>query len=194
MNGKRQIEIYYVLFPKKNNRLLMMLFDALDSLKGAVFAVFLIFTLIFRAVGVSGSSMEPTLQDKDWLAITSIAVDLHRGDIVVVTKPWERDIPIIKRVIALPGDTIDIDFDRGEVFINGELQNEPYIAEPTHLQYNANLPLTVLEGYLFVMGDNRNDSLDSRSSKVGLIENRYVLGRAFVRFYPNTQRLERLVK
>lgn len=191
MQQKRQIDIYYVIFPKKPGRFIGIVFDTLDSLKSAVVVVFLIFAFVFRAVGVSGTSMVPTLADQDWLAITAVSSNISRGDIVVVTKPWERDIPIIKRVIALPGDTINIDFEKGEVYLNGELQNEPYIAEPTHREYNANFPITVPDGYYFVMGDNRNDSLDSRSSKVGLIEDRYVLGKALFRFYPHPGRIDK---
>ncbi len=183
--NQRRIDTYYVIFPPKENIFFSIIFDAFDSIKGAVTVVFLIFALVFRAVGVSGDSMVPTLQDSDWLAIKSISTRFERGDIVVVTQPWERDIPIIKRVIAKEGDTIYIDFEKHEVFVNGELLNEPYIAEPTGVNYNAIFPLTVPEGRLFVMGDNRNSSLDSRSGKVGLIDERYVLGKAVYRISPN---------
>ena len=183
---QRQIDVYYVVFPKKPVRKLLPVFDLADSLKTSIIVVFLIFVFAFRVVGVSGTSMVPTLEDGDWLAITSITNGYRHGDIVVVTKPWEKNIPIIKRVIALPGDTLDIDFDSGAVYINGEIQDEPYIAEKTHLEYNAKLPMTIPEGYIFVMGDNRNNSLDSRSDKVGLIDEKFVLGKAFFRFYKDT--------
>jgi signal peptidase I len=134
--------------------------------------------------------MVPTLHDGDWLAISSVTPSLRHGDIVVITKPWERNIPIIKRVIAMPGDTLDIDFENGIVYLNGEILEEPYIAEKTNLEYNARLPMTIPEGYLFVMGDNRNNSLDSRSDQVGLINKKYVLGKAFFRFYKDTGFIE----
>jgi signal peptidase I len=89
-------------------------------------------------------------------------------------------------VIALPGDTLDIDFENGIVYLNGEIIDEPYISEKTSLEYNAKLPMKIPDGYVFVMGDNRNNSLDSRSDKVGLIDMKYVLGRAFFRFYRET--------
>lgn len=184
--NQRRIDTYYVIFPPKENIFFSIVFDAFDSIKGAVTVVFLVFALVFRAVGVSGDSMVPTLQDSDWLAIKSINTQFERGDIVVVTQPWERDIPIIKRVIAKEGDTIYIDLEKHEVFVNGELLDEPYIAEPTSVNYNAIFPLTVPEGHLFVMGDNRNSSLDSRSGKVGLIDERYVLGKAVYRISPNS--------
>lgn len=190
MTGKRQVDEYYVRFEKKPNKLISIIFDTLDSLKGAVTVVFIIFMLLFRAVGVEGSSMTPTLVDGDWVAVTSVTPHVNHGDIVVITQPWERDIPIIKRVIGVAGDTIDINFETGEVFINGELQQEDYILEPTLTNYNAAFPLTVPEGRIFVMGDNRNGSLDSRSSKVGLVDERYVLGRAAFRIWPNTKNLK----
>lgn len=191
---KRQIDVYYVLFPEKASKFHIGIFETVDSLKGAIIAVFIVFCLVFRAVGVSGTSMVPTLNDGDWLAITGITADLRHGDIVVVTQPWSRNIPIIKRVIGLPGDTIFIDFENGIVYRNGEMLSEPYIAEPTHKYYDIEFPLTVPEGKIFAMGDNRNDSLDSRSSQIGLIDERYVLGRAFFRFFEDTGFLSRADK
>ena len=191
---KRQIDVYYVLFPEKASKFHIGIFETVDSLKGAIIAVFIVFCLVFRAVGVSGTSMVPTLNDGDWLAITGITADLRHGDIVVVTQPWNRNIPIIKRVIGLPGDTIFIDFENGIVYRNGKMLSEPYIAEPTHKYYDVEFPLTVPEGKIFAMGDNRNDSLDSRSSQIGLIDERYVLGRAFFRFFEDTGFLSRADK
>ena len=183
-----------MLFPEKASKFHIGIFETVDSLKGAIIAVFIVFCLVFRAVGVSGTSMVPTLNDGDWLAITGITADLRHGDIVVVTQPWSRNIPIIKRVIGLPGDTIFIDFENGIVYRNGEMLSEPYIAEPTHKYYDVEFPLTVPEGKIFAMGDNRNDSLDSRSSQIGLIDERYVLGRAFFRFFEDTGFLSRADK
>ncbi|MBQ9850667.1 MAG: signal peptidase I [Clostridia bacterium] len=188
----RRIEEFWVEFSSAEeddagpaSRFHESLYDALDSLKGAVIAVFLVFALMFRVVGVEGDSMNPTLNSGDWLAVSGAETEFERGDIVVVTQPWVRNVPIIKRVIAVGGDTVDIDFYTHEVFVNGELLDEPYIAEPTELRYDVDFPLTVDEGKLFVMGDNRNDSVDSRSSAIGLIDERYVLGRALVRLLPS---------
>lgn len=188
----RRIEEFWVEFSSAEeddagpaSRFHESLYDALDSLKGAVIAVFLVFALMFRVVGVEGDSMNPTLNSGDWLAVSGAETEFERGDIVVVTQPWVRNVPIIKRVIAVGGDTVDIDFYTHEVFVNGELLDEPYIAEPTELRYDIDFPLTVDEGKLFVMGDNRNDSVDSRSSAIGLIDERYVLGRALVRLLPS---------
>ena len=160
------------------------LFDITDSIKGAVLVVFLIFAFLFRAVGVDGGSMKPTLQDKDWVAVAGGVTEFEYGDIVVINQPWRRNVPIIKRVIAFGGDTINIDFRKNEVYVNGVKLNEPYILEPTELSYDVQFPLTIEEGKLFVMGDNRNDSVDSRSSEIGLIDERYVLGKAIIRIFP----------
>ena len=96
----------------------------------------------------------------------------------------ERNVPIIKRIIAVGGDTVDIDFDKHEVYVNGELIDEPYIAQPTRLEYDVKFPITVEDGRVFVMGDNRNDSLDSRSSKIGTVDERYIFGKAIFRIVP----------
>lgn len=161
-----------------------VVYDVLDSFKGAVVAVFIVFSLVFRVVGVEGDSMNPTLDSGDWLAVSSVLTEFEAGDIVIVTQPWERNVPIIKRVIAVGGDTVDINFNTHEVKVNGVVLDEPYIAEPTELKYDVEFPLTVDEGKLFVMGDNRNDSVDSRSSVIGLIDERYVLGKALTRILP----------
>ena len=188
----RRIEEFWIEFnppaaeddEPKTSALLSLLYDTADSVKGAGIVVFLVFALMFRAIGVDGDSMWPTLVDGDWVAITGMTFNIERGDIVVVTQPWERNIPIIKRVIAVGGDTVNIDFDTHEVYVNGTKIDEPYISEPTSVSYDVEFPLTVDEGKLFVMGDNRNVSLDSRSSKIGLIDERYVFGKAIGRLYP----------
>ena len=182
--AERQINEYYVRFDKKPNIFFSTLFDTVDALTGAIVAVFLIFCFLFRAVGVSGTSMLPTLLDGDWVAITGITTDVEYGDIVVVTQPWERDIPIIKRVIATEGQTVYIDFENGNVYVDGKMLDEPYILEQTFTSFDMEFPLTVGEGEIFVMGDNRNGSTDSRSNLVGLIRKDYVLGKAIVRVSP----------
>lgn len=186
----RRIEEFWIEFnppvyeEEKPSGISTFIFDVVDSVKGAVIVVFLIFALFFKAVGVDGDSMFPTLRDGDWVAVSGMSVSIGRGDIVVVTQPWERNVPIIKRVIAVGGDTVDIDFENSEVFVNGIKLDEPYIAEPTAVNYDVEFPITVEEGKLFVMGDNRNVSLDSRSTKIGMIDERYVLGKALGRIHP----------
>lgn len=184
----RRVEEFWIEFnplEPKAPWIVSLMYDALESVKGAVIVVFLIFAFVFRAVGVDGDSMYPTLKDGEWVAVSGITAQVDRGDIIVSTQPWERNVPIVKRVIAVGGDTVYIDFDNNAVYVNGEKLNEPYIAELTRVRYDVEFPITVDEGKLFVMGDNRNVSLDSRSSKIGLIDERYVLGKVLFRIYPS---------
>lgn len=144
-------------------------------------AVLLLFMLFLRVVIVSGPSMLPTLHNGDSLILLSnvFYAKPKYGDIIVASKDSFKDgEPIIKRVIATEGQTVDIDFAAGIVYVDDNALNEPYINTPTNLQEGTTFPLTVSEGCIFVMGDNRNDSLDSRSIEIGQIDRREVLGRA----------------
>lgn len=161
-----------------------IVYEWLDSLIYAVILILLIFTFVFRVVGVSGSSMNPTLSNGDWLTVSAVPSEIETGDIVVVTQPNSLNEPLIKRVIAKGGDTVDIDFIEGIVTVNGIALYEPYIAEKTERMGDFVYPLTVPDGCLFVMGDNRNDSLDSRFRTIGFIDERYVLGVAQIRLFP----------
>lgn len=145
--------------------------------------IFMIFCFFFRVVQVSGGSMLQTLQDKDWLVISNVG-EIEFGDIVVATPPTYEGGPVIKRVIGTGGDEIYIDFERGEVLVNGKVLDEPYINTPTNVKYDVEFPVTVPEGCVFLMGDNRNGSLDSRSSQIGIVDEQYVLGRVIVRLLP----------
>lgn len=171
---------------KEKTTALSLFLDVLDSAKTAIIVVVFLFTFVFRAVGVDGGSMIPTLNDRDWLAISASTMfsGVNRGDIVVVTQPWERNVPIIKRVIAKGGDTVDINFFSGKVSVNGVELAEDYTNTPTNLKYDVDFPVVVPEGCVFVMGDNRNDSLDSRSSQIGFVREDYILGRVLFRMYP----------
>ena len=103
---------------------------------------------------------------------------------MIISHATRRDESIIKRVIAVGGDTVDIDFYKGTVSVNGQELDEPYVGTPTNLSYDMKFPLTVPAGKLFVLGDNRNDSIDSRSTDIGLINENKVLGKVIFRFYP----------
>lgn len=169
----------------KHPGLTLLVFDVVDSLKTSILIVLLLFTFVFRAVGVEGTSMVPTLNDGDWLAVTAVQIKpVRRGDIVVVTQPWDRNVPIIKRVIGVEGDLIYIDFQKGDVYVNKQKLDEKYIYQKTHLRYDVEFPVIVPEGCVFVMGDNRNDSLDSRSGKIGFINKNYILGKTIIRIHP----------
>lgn len=147
----------------------------------------LLFTFVARICLVDGASMNPGLQDQDRVIITSQPYRPAYGDVVVVDSYTPHGKPLVKRVIGMAGDTIDIDFTAGVVYRNGQALEEPYTAEPTYLKEDRDFPLTVPEGTLFVMGDNRNHSLDSRSQEVGCIDPRDVLGKVLFRIFPFTR-------
>ena len=143
--------------------------------------------LVFRVVVVSGPSMYDTLWDGDWLLLISNAFyqEPEFGDIVVVCQDSYNDgEPIVKRVIATEGQTVDIDFDAGVVYVDGIALQEDYTYTPTNMQEGVAFPLTVEEGCIFVLGDNRNRSKDSRSPEIGLVDKREVLGKAFLLMIP----------
>ena len=149
--------------------------------------VLVVFLLVFRLVVVSGFSMFQTLTDGDHLLLLSSTFyqNPKAGDIVVVSKQsFDNGSPIVKRVIATEGQTVDIDFEAGIVYVDGQPLYEPYTNTPTNLREGMEFPLTVEEGCIFVMGDNRNDSKDSRNPVIGQVDKREVLGKAFLLVLP----------
>mgnify|MGYP001510980934 CR=1 FL=1 len=163
------------------------LYEWAQALVCSVLAVVLLFTFVIRLIGVDGHSMVPTLQDGDRLLVLNAMLDneFEAGDIVIIRKESFKDgEPIVKRVIATEGQTVDIDFVSGAVYVDGELLEEDYINEPTYVEEGTEFPLTVPEGSIFVMGDNRNHSSDSRSSDLGTVDTRYVIGKAVFLLFP----------
>jgi len=162
------------------------LYEWVRALVSSVLAVVLIFTVVVRLIGVDGHSMVPTLQDGDRLAVAVgvLAGKYRAGDIVVLRKQSFLDEPIVKRVIALEGQTVDIDFSTGSVKVDGKVLNEPYINELTFRSDGTEFPLTVPEGSVFVMGDNRNHSNDSRDVRLGTVDTGYIIGKAVFLLYP----------
>ena len=157
-----------------------------EALISAALVLVLIFSFFFRIIQVDGRSMVPTLVNGDKLIVWGAGYTPQRGDVVIVDSYTSYGKPLVKRVIAKGGDTISIDYDSGVVMVNGEVLQEDYIAEPTYLGYDVTFPYTVPEGTVFVMGDNRNQSLDSRSTYVGCIDERDILGRVLLCFMPFT--------
>ncbi len=155
-----------------------------EAVVWAAAVLLVLFTFAVRIVHVDGDSMLPTLTDGERLLISSVPYTPRRGDIVVTDRYTGYGRVLVKRVIGCPGDTIDIDFDAGVVYRNGEPLEEPYTAAPTWLAEGTAFPLTVPEGCVFLMGDNRNDSLDSRSPEIGCIDARDVLGKVLLRLTP----------
>lgn len=153
--------------------------------------VTLFFVFVVRIVSVSGSSMYPTLVNRDYVGLLSNVFydddDIENGDIVVALAPGFDDEPIVKRVIATAGQTVDIDFNRGIVYVDGVALEEDYINDLTHTQFydrGVTLPLTVEPGHVFLMGDNRNKSSDSRLATIGQVDTRYILGKVVFLMLP----------
>jgi len=157
--------------------LLLVLLAALLLAGGSMFFV--------RASLVRGSSMEPTLLDGDCILVWMAGGQgPERGDLVAIRARDKEGKHLIKRVIAKGGDTVQIDFEGGLVFVNGQRLEEPYLAETTHLEGDVQFPVTVPPDHFFVLGDNRNHSQDSRSSTLGCVPLGDIEGRAFFRFAP----------
>ena len=161
----------------------------LHDLVYMIVGLMLVFLLLFRVIVVSGSSMYDTLIDGDYLLLLSnlFYQEPEYGDIIVVSKEsFDDGVPIIKRVIATEGQTVDIDFEAGIVYVDGEALQEDYTYTPTNVQEGMTFPLTLQDGCVFAMGDNRNGSLDSRCPDIGQIDRREILGKALFLFLPGT--------
>lgn len=162
-------------------------YDWIECLVTALMFSVLMFVFVARIIGVIGGSMEPTLY-QDYRVITSrLFYTPKQGDIVVLTKFSFDDDAIVKRVIATEGQTVDINFETGEVWVDSILLHEEYINSPTNNPIDFQGPVTVPEGCIFVMGDNRNASTDSRDERIGLVDTRCIIGRAFAIVYPFSQ-------
>jgi signal peptidase I len=177
------------------------LMDLVESVILSIFIVTLIFTFLFRIATVDGKSMMNTLMNKDRLIISHLFYEPKDGDVIVLNNDHSYifgnrkdgqviekdglDKKLVKRVIAVGGQTINIDFDNHKVYVDGKELNEPYIKEPTKDNYySCDYPITVPKGYVFVMGDNRNDSTDSRDPRVGFVPESEILGKVVFRIYP----------
>ncbi len=171
------------------------LYEWVQSLVGSVLVVVAIFTFVIRMMGVDGHSMLNTLQHGDRLLVVNSMLyhDYKYGDIVILRKNGVfDDDPIVKRVIAVEGQTVDIDFAEGIVYVDGAALDEDYVNEPTYksyLEYGMGLdyPVEVPEGSVFVMGDNRNESADSRFAPVGCVPESQISGRVLLIVVPGSQ-------
>lgn len=171
---------------EKDNSRLAEVFEYVESLATMFVVMLLLFVFVARPATVFGESMLPTLHEGERLFISKLFYEPKRGDIVVLanTADQQEHKNLIKRVIAVGGETIDIDFTTGEVTIDGKVLQEPYILEPTYLAEGMKFPLTIPEGEVFAMGDNRNNSRDSRSPDVGTVLEEEIVGRCLIRFLP----------
>ena len=173
---------------KGEGRFSSELFSWGESLMTVLIFFVVVFTFFVRLIGVDGTSMYPTLQDHSIMLVSDLGYSPEKGDIVVLRKEsFYSGQPIVKRIIATGGDTIDIDPITGDVLVNGEVLDEPYIAEKINTlekMGDMTYPQTVPEGCVFVMGDNRNYSTDSRRSQLGMVDERYLLGHVLSVVYP----------
>ena len=170
-------------------------FDWLEVFVHAIIAVVICFSFLFRSATIDGPSMENTLQHGERVIISNLFYEPKPGDIVVISRNKENSVftmndsntPIIKRIIATEGQTVDIDFEKGIVYVDGIALDEPYTKTPTNRKWDIEFPVTVDEGCVFVLGDNRNDSMDSRDARIGeygMMDTRYILGHAVYRVFP----------
>ncbi len=171
-------------------------FDWLHIFSVVIVVIILLFTFVLKPATIEGTSMENTLLENQKVLITNLFYKPQYGDVVVISRNVDNtykngtersNLPIIKRVIATENQTVDINFEKGIVYVDGVALDEPYVKTPTNLKYDIEFPVTVEKGCVFVLGDNRNVSLDSRSSQIGkdgMIDTRYILGHVVCRVFP----------
>ena len=162
--------------------------DFYDWVRALIFAlvvVALLCSFVFHVIDVVGSSMVPTLHNGDKMLVSGLFYKPKAGDVVVLKKAeYDPDRALVKRVIATEGQEINMDFANGIVYIDGEPLAESYINDLTYNKLDFIGPKTVPEGCVFVMGDNRNASVDSRKAEIGMLDSRLIIGRAYCVIYP----------
>jgi len=174
----------------KAERVRMELYDWLQCVVTAIICGVLLFVFVGRTIGVDGYSMIQTLQNNDRVVISNLFYTPSNGDIIVFQSPSAQfEFPLVKRVVAIAGQTVDINFESGNVYINDTMIDEPYIHSATTTRYDFTNPVTVPDGYVFVLGDNRNSSTDSRDSIIGLVDTRYILGKVHFILIPGVDNL-----
>jgi len=163
-------------------------YDWIQCLTSALIICVVLFVFFIRIIDVKGTSMNPTLLNGDKMFVSNLFYEPMQGDVVIFRMDsYDPEKALVKRVIATEGQEINIDFDNGIVYINGEPIEEDYIAELTKNKLDFIGPQTVPDGCVFVMGDNRNGSNDSRDDRIGMVDTRLILGRAYYVIYPANQ-------
>ena len=164
------------------------IYDWIHCLSIALIICVVIFAFFVRLIDVRGTSMNPTLNNGDKMLVSGLFYSPKAGDVVVFKKDeYDPERALVKRVIATEGQVINIDFDNGIVYVDGEAIQEDYIMEPTTNKIDFIGPQTVPEGCVFVMGDNRNASTESRKAEIGMVDSRRILGKAYFVIYPLSQ-------
>lgn len=160
-------------------------YDWVQSIIAALIICIVIFLFFIRVIDVSGDSMNPTLYNGEKMLVSGLFYKPKQGDIVIFkTDDYDPDKALVKRVIATEGQVVNIDFDNGIVYVNDEPIEEDYIADLTRVKIDFRGPWTVPEGCVFVMGDNRNQSTDSRDKRIGNVDEKEIIGRAYAVIYP----------
>lgn len=159
-------------------------YDVIESIIISLVVILILILFVFRSVSVDGDSMLPSFHHGDRLIITNMFYTPKKGDVVVVDKNTDLKKPLIKRVIATEGDTIKIEASTGNVYVNGNLLQEDYIYEKINSVHTSDINITIEEGHVFVMGDNRNNSTDSRSESLGQVDTKNILGKVIFQIYP----------
>ena len=159
-------------------------YDFIENISISVLMLTIVILFFFRIIVVEGQSMRNTLQNHEKIIISNFMYSPEKGDVVVTDSNNGYGKPLIKRVIATGGDNIKIDFENGDVYLNGYLLAEEYIMEPMNTSPTDTLEVNVPEGYVFLMGDNRNNSYDSRNDSIGVINENDILGKAVFRVSP----------
>ncbi len=161
------------------------LYDWIYCLIVALIVCVLLFVFVIRLIDVVGTSMNPTLFENDKMLVSGLFYKPKVGDIVVFKKDeYDPNKALVKRVIAVEGQEINMDFENGIVYIDGKAISEPYISDFTYTKLDFIGPKKVPEGCVFVMGDNRNASIDSRKKEIGMLDTRLILGKAYFVVYP----------
>lgn len=161
------------------------IYDWIQCLITALIICVVLFVFFIRVIDVSGTSMNPTLSNGDKMLVSNVFYKPHQGDVVVFKKDsYDPDKALVKRVIATEGQEVNINFDQGIVYVDGEPLEEDYINELTHTKIDFIGPKEVPKGCVFVMGDNRNMSTDSRDADIGMVDSRLILGRAYAVIFP----------
>ena len=167
------------------NKTALFLFDFVKTIICVFSVMIIIFTFFVREVSIEGDSMRDLLHDKDKVVINDIFYTPKNNDIVVIDTPYLEEKRIIKRVIATEGQTLSINYDTGDVCVDGIIIDEDYIfSETDRPSREYEIPYTIPEDHVFVMGDNRVVSLDSRDSKIGLVPVKDIIGKAQFIFFP----------
>lgn len=190
MKNKTNGYIYYDYHKKTEKEVVSdvawtSVFNWVYALVGILCVVFVVFMMFFKVVEVDGASMKPTLNESEKLLVYSLSYTPEQGDIIIVGSTNKDEPPLVKRVIATENQTVEVDYKTGKVSVDGKVLNEDYITEMSVPDANeVEYPYTVPKGCVFVMGDNRNESSDSRSRLIKAVDENHIAGKVIARIYP----------